>query len=236
MPRIARFICVGVPHHVTQRGNRRGRVFFSDGDYLTYKLWLREYAVKHALEILAYCLMTNHVHLVVIPRIRDSMQLSLRYLHMRYAQRVNRTKGWKGHVWQGRYFSSALDEPYCWSAIRYVERNPVRAGMVRRAENYPWSSARAHCGLGEDRVLSADEQWRRRFQGVGDWSVWLAAGDDTQHLKTLREHASKGLPCGSQQFIETLEAEAGRQLQYRDRGRPWPSRAPADPFKGMRPL
>ena len=219
MPRIARFVCPGVPHHVTQRGNRRGRVFFSDADCRIYLTWLREYAARHELDILAYCLMTNHVHLVVVPATRDSMQLTFRHLHTRYAQRLNRAKDWKGHVWQGRYFASALDEPHFWSAIRYVERNPVRAEMVSRADDYPWSSARARCGLGQDPVLSTKAHWLRQFEGIRDWSAWLAAEDEPSTLALLRKHTSRGLPCGSEQFLESLEASTGRQLNYRGRKR-----------------
>ncbi len=144
MPRAARFVLSGVPHHITQRGNRRCQVFFSDADRRTYLAWLQSDAKHHGLEVLAYCLMTNHVHLVAVPAGPHSMERALRHLHMRYAQRINRMKDWKGHVWQGRYFSAALDESYFWAAIRYVEQNPVRAGLVSRAEDYPWSSARAH--------------------------------------------------------------------------------------------
>ena len=126
MPRLARTVCARVPHHITQRGNRREKVFFTDDDRQTYLSWLREYAEKHGVDILAYCLMTNHIHLVALPTTEDGLQKMLKPLHMRYAQRINRARGWKGHIWQGRFFSSPLDEAYLWAAIRYVERNPVR--------------------------------------------------------------------------------------------------------------
>jgi len=219
MPRIARFICPGVPHHVTQRGNRRGTTFFSDGDRAAYLHWLKEYTGKHAIDVLAYCLMTNHVHLVVVPETRNALHWALRPLHMRYAQRINRMRGWNGHVWQGRFFASALDGPWTWSAIRYVERNPVRAGMIGTAEDYPWSSAAAHCGLRPDPVLTADASWQRQLAAVSDWSNWLARDDDRQSLDQLRRHANKGLPCGSPTFVEMLEKETGRQLKYRPQGR-----------------
>ncbi len=220
MPRIARFVCPDAPHHVTQRGNRRGRVFFADADYRIYLTWLSQYATCHGLDVLAYCLMTNHVHLVVVPATRASMQLTFRQLHTRYALRVNRSRDWKGHVWQGRYFASALDEAHFWSAIRYVEQNPVRACMVARAEDYRWSSAQAHCGLRQDKVLSEKAHWQKQFEGVGNWSAWLAdGGNDEENLERLRRHASAGLPCGSEQYIESLEASAGRSLRYRGRSK-----------------
>lgn len=219
MPRIARVICAGLPHHVTQRGNRRGTVFFSDADRMAYLRWLEDYTGKHSVDVLAYCLMTNHVHLVVVPSTVNSLHRTLRPLHMRYAQRVNRARQWNGHLWQGRYFASVLDAHYVWAAIRYVERNPVRAGMIDRAEGYAWSSAAAHCGYGSDPVLTTDTSWRRQFEAVGDWSSWLASKDDPESLDVLRRHANKGLPCGSPSFIEKLEQATGRTLRCRARGR-----------------
>lgn len=220
MPRLARAVCALVPHHITQRGNRRENVFFTDEDRETYLGWLKHYAEKHGVEVLAYCLMSNHIHLVAVPRAEDGLQQVLKPLHMRYAQRINRTRGWKGHLWQGRFFSSALDEDYLWAAIRYVERNPVRARMVRKAENYRWSSAAAHCGLRPAPVLTDSPSWRRQFDGIGNWSTWLAEGDEPEKLEVLRRHADKGLPCGAVRFIRRLEKMTGRALQYRPRGRP----------------
>ena len=150
MPRLARTVFARVPHHITQRGNRREDVFFTEDDRKAYLNWLLEYCDQYSVDILAYCLMTNHVHIVAVPGTEDSLQRVLKPLHMRYAQRINRAHGWKGHVWQGRFFSSPLDEVYVWAAVRYVERNPVRAKMVRKAENYPWSSAAGHCKLKTD--------------------------------------------------------------------------------------
>lgn len=217
MPRIARFVWPGVPHHVTQRGNRRGQVFFSDADHQTYLALLREYTIKHELAVLAYCLMPNHVHLVLVPAAKESLPTALRPLHLRYAQRVNRMKNWKGHVWQGRYFASVLDERHCWAAIRYVERNPVRAGMVQRAESYRWSSARAHCGLRKDALLTAEPSWQQQLKSIGNWSAWLTAGNAADELIALRKNTSKGLPCGSDEFIDKLELSAGLCLRNRRR-------------------
>ncbi len=220
MPRIARTVFSDVAHHITQRGNRREDVFFNDDDRRTYLAWMREYCAKHGVEILAYCLMTNHVHIVAVPSEERALERVFRPLHTRYAQRVNRAKHWKGHLWQGRFFSSALDEHYLWAAIRYVERNPVRARMVRKAENYAWSSAAAHCGLKDDEVLTGNRNWWRRFASVGDWSKWLAQGDTLEQIDVLRRHVERGLPCGAAGFIRKLERMAGRALSYRARGRP----------------
>ena len=220
MPRLARTVCARVPHHITQRGNRREKVFFTDDDRHAYLNWLREYAEKHRVDVLAYCLMTNHIHLVAVPETEDGLHQALKPLHMRYAQRINRARGWKGHLWQGRFFSSALDDAYLWAAIRYVERNPVRAKMVRKVENYAWSSAAAHCGLRSDAVLTSKPFWHKQFDSIGNWSAWLAEGDEPEKLEVLRRNVEKGLPCGSRAFIQKLERIVGRALQYRPRGRP----------------
>jgi len=220
MPRLSRTVFGGIPHHITQRGNRRETVFFTDEDRTVYLDWMKEYGDKHHVEILAYCLMTNHIHLVAVPETEHGLQRMLKPLHMRYAQRVNRVRGWKGHVWQGRFFSSPLDDVYLWAAIRYVERNPVRANMVLKAEEYPWSSAAAHCGLAEHHRLSQRLDWKKQCQHISDWSSWLAEGDEPQTLERLRLHVEKGLPCGTEPFVQRLEKMAGKVLQYRPVGRP----------------
>ena len=206
---------------MTQRGNRRCQVFYSRADYLIYLHWLQEYSVQLDVQVLAYCLMTNHVHLILVPQAKDGMSRLFASLHTRFAQRVNRMRNWNGHLWQGRYFASVLDEPKLWSAIRYVERNPVRAGMVQRAEDYPWSSAVAHCSGGRDAILTTDERWLRKVAAMSDWSAWLAEADDAADLEILRLHVAANLPCGSAEFVQTLEAESGRALIRRKRGRPF---------------
>jgi putative transposase len=220
MPRIARPVFAGIPHHITQRGNRREDVFFSDADRTAYLAWLRDYSAKYGVQVLAYCLMTNHVHIVATPKKADALEKVFRALHTRYAQRINRAKQWKGYVWQGRFFSSALDEAYLWAAIRYVERNPVRAKMVRKAENYRWSSAQPHCGLRQDPVLNTDRAWLAQLRSMGDWSTWLAQGDQPEQLEVLRRHVGRGLPCGAEGFLRRLERRAGKMLRLRARGRP----------------
>jgi putative transposase len=220
MPRLSRTVFAGVPHHITQRGNRREDIFFTEEDREAYLSWLKEYCEKFGVEILAYCLMTNHIHLVAVPSADDGLQRVLKPLHMRYAQRINRSRGWKGHLWQGRFFSSPLDEAYLWAAVRYVERNPVRAGMVSRAEDYRWSSAAAHCGKQLDSLLNPVSGLSRKFSEIEDWSAWLAEGDETEELQMLRRNVEKGLPCGSDGFVQKLGRQVGRFLKYRPQGRP----------------
>ncbi len=131
---------------------------------------------------------------------------------MRYAQRINRESGWKGHLWQGRFFSSPLGDAYLWAVMRYVERNPVRAKIVAKAEAYPWSSAAAHCKLKDDTILSQKPDWKKQCEQIPDWSAGLAEGDDPQKLEMLRRNLEKGRPCGAEKFIRGLEKIAGRPV------------------------
>jgi putative transposase len=220
MPRTARVVLAGVPHHVTQRGNRRQDVFFSDGDRAAYLGWLAYYCQRFHLEVLAYCLMSNHVHLVIVPESESALEQLFRPLHTRYAQRVNRGRGWSGHLWQGRYFSSALDERYLWASMRYVERNPVRACIVCRAQDYRWSSAPAHCKLVDDYVLTRESRWVELWESVGDWSHWLSGSDGLDDVSVLRRNVERGLPCGSDGFVSELERRTGLTLRSTPRGRP----------------
>jgi putative transposase len=218
MPRIARVVVPGLAHHVTQRGNRRENVFFSDEDRQRYLQLLIEYADKAGLQILAYCLMANHVHLVCIPADVKSLAVVFKPVHTRYAQYVNRKLGICGRLWQGRFFSCPLDESHLWAAIRYVERNPVRASMVRKAEDYPWSSAAAHCGVRSDPVLFPLPE-PRPAPGAG-WSAWLIGEDDGVMLEQLRRQTRNGRPLGDQRFIAELEARLGRRVHALPKGRP----------------
>ncbi len=218
MPRLARTVFAGIPHHITQRGNRQENVFFDEKDRIVYLKWLAEYCDKWQVDVLSYCLMTNHVHLVLKPTTEDGLYRVMKPLHMRYAQRINKSKGWRGHVWQGRYFSSPLDEAYTWAAIRYVERNPLRAGLVNRAEDYPWSSAAAHCGLTFSPLLSPLPAMERAVPSA-EWARWLALPENDESITTLRRNVLQGLPCGSHEFVEKLANLVGRDLHYRPQGR-----------------
>lgn len=217
MPRHARVVFPDVPHHVTQRGNRRERVFFGRGDYAAYLELLSTHAERFAIGIVAYCLMPNHVHLVVIPSKPEGIHLTLKAVHGQYAQRVNRMRDQKGHLWQGRYFSSPLDADYFLNAVRYVELNPVRARIVAKAEDYAWSSAAAHCGQRKDPLVDLKPR-SRLLAGIVNWSKWLAEDIAVDAFTTLRHHGGQNLPCGSSEFVAELERSAGRQLRFRPRG------------------
>jgi putative transposase len=193
-------------------------IFHNDGDYQKFLQMLLEYANKYGLKILSYCLMPNHIHVICIPITERTLEAVFHPLLMRYAQYQNRTKKTNGHVWQERFFSCPMDVPHLWAGIRYAERNPVRAGIVSRAEDYPWSSAAAHCGLRKDPLLSpVPESYRL---GVPDWSVWLAEPEDLLFLKEIRRNTHIGRPFGSDAFIKDLELRLGRKFKKFCVGRP----------------
>ena len=219
MPRIARVVIADVPHHVTQRGNRGGDIFFSEKDRQRYLELLGRYAAERGLGIVAYCLMTNHVHLVAVPPAPYVLGTVLRPVHLRYAQHVNWTQHVTGRLWQGRFFSCPMDEAHALAAIRYVEQNPVRAGLVSKAEEYPWSSAAAHAGRRGDGLLS-DPTGLIESAGISDWGAWLRERDDPETIGQLREKTRTGRPLGSTEFSERLEQLTRRILQPQKGGRP----------------
>lgn len=192
-------------------------MFFEKGDAEAYLSLLHAYSRRQELEVFAYCLMPNHVHLVVVPSNTDGMQRTLRAVNSQFAQRVNRMRKINGHLWQGRYHSSPLDANHFLNAIRYVELNPVRAGMVEKAEDYPWSSAPAHCGRRVDLLLEPPHK-SGLLSGIANWSGWLANGVPEDCREMLRRHERRNLPCGSEDFIAKLEKSAGRELHFRTRG------------------
>jgi putative transposase len=205
------------PHHITQRGNHRLDIFIDDDDRAVYLKLLRQYRDKHGLEILAYCLMSNHIHLVAVPTENHSLSRALADTHMRYAQHINRKYSKVGHLWQSRFFSCILDEDHTLAAARYVERNPVRAGLVGRAWDYPWSSAREHIDRKKDALVSA--RWP-----LGDlreqWAELLTATDDTKELEAIRTSTLSGKPVGTEAFIKKMEKLLQRLLKPREVGRP----------------
>jgi putative transposase len=154
MARLARVVAPGVPHHVTQRGNRRQPVFFGDEDYATYIGLLAAGCRAAGVAVWAYCLMPNHVHLILVPGDAGGLRAALGEAHRRYTRQVNFREGWRGYLWQGRFASVAMDEPYLLAAARYVELNPVRARLAERAGDWRWSSARAHLDGRDDALAS----------------------------------------------------------------------------------
>ena len=216
MARLARIVAPGLPHHVTQRGNRRLETFFSKADYQAYIGLLAESCAKAATEVWAYCLMPNHVHLILVPSHPDGLRAALGEAHRRYTRRINRREDWRGHLWQERFHSFPLDEPHLAAAVRYVERNPVRAGLTKRPEDWVWSSARAHLD-GRDDALVRVGPLIERFP---DWRGYLSDDVEAAALKTLRRHGRSGRPLGSARFVAKLETELGRHIGAGRRGRP----------------
>jgi putative transposase len=217
MPRIARAVAVGHPHHITQRGNYRQQVFQGDEDYLQYLEWLKSYSRKYSLKIWAYCLMGNHVHFISVPMEPDSLAKTFNTLHMRYSQYFNMRNKANGHLWQGRFYSCVLDERHLYAGIRYLETNPVRAGIVKKAENYKWSSARSHVKGKTDPVLSNDCYL---FKKIKDWSAYLKEKEDVSVVDAIRQNTRTGRPCGGDRFAEKIEKLLGRRLAALPRGRP----------------
>ncbi len=214
MARLARVVAPGLPHHVTQRGNRRQDSFFNDDDYRAYLDLMAEWCAHYGVAIWAYCLMTNHVHLIAVPETEAALGLAIGEAHRRYTRRVNFREGWRGHLWQGRFASFPLDERHLLAAARYVELNPVRAGMTKRPEDYAWSSARAHLAGRDDRLVKAGPL----LDMVGDWAGFLAGGLDEDERDILRRHERSGRPLGDKRFIGRLENQLGRSLTKRKTG------------------
>ncbi len=159
MSRIARVVAVGLPHHVTQRGNNRQQVFFDDDDRRFYLLTLAKYGRKHGVDIWGYCLMDNHVHVLAVPEREESLARCFAGTNLVYTQYINRKRSRSGRLWQNRFFSCPVDnDSYLWPVLRYIERNPVRAGMVKQAWQYEWSSARHHA-KGEPDMLVNEPDW-----------------------------------------------------------------------------
>jgi putative transposase len=214
MPRLARAVVPDFPHHVTQRGNRRQQTFFGTDDYLLYMALMAEWCHRCRVEIWAYCFMPNHAHLIAVPATPEGLRSAIGEAHRRYTREVNRRKGWRGHLWQGRFASFVMDERYTLAATRYVELNPVRAGLVANAGDYPWSSAQAHL-LGRDDALISPAPL---LAGVGDWSAFLGASAPLDVAEQFRKHERTGRPLGSDAFVTHLEQLLQRELRPRKPG------------------
>jgi len=214
MARAARIVVPDEPHHVTQRGNRRQPVFFCDEDYILYRNLMGEWCARWGVEVWAYCLMPNHVHLVLVPHTPDALARAVGEVHRRYTCHVNVREGWTGYLWQGRFRSSVMDASYTLKAVRYIEMNPVRAGLAATPEEYPWSSARAHL-IGKDDALVHVEPM---LNTVGDWAGYLAQDIRDSDLAALRRHVRTGRPLGNAGFVAALEIKLGRFLRKRKPG------------------
>jgi putative transposase len=209
MGRIARLVAPGIPHHITQRGNRRQETFFREDDYHSYISNLADWSRRCSVQIWAYCLMPNHVHLIAVPESEDGLRRAIGEAHKRYSSHINSREGWRGHLWQGRFSSYPLDEPYLLTAARYIEMNPVRAKLVQSPEKYPWSSASAHLTARDDLLVRV----RPLLDMVGSWKDFLLGPIPSGEQLTLKRHEQTGRPLGDARFIHHLEQTLDRKLQ-----------------------
>jgi len=205
----------GIPHHVTQRGNRRERTFFEEGDYALYLDLLAEAAGRHGVEIWSYCLMPNHVHIIVVPRDADALGRTFRHVHRHYTGYVNARLRVTGHLWQGRFSSVAMDEQHLHAAFRYVALNPVRAQLVARAEDWRWSSVQAHFAGEDDHVVRVAPALER----IGDFRVFLGEGfDEAFTYAALRKAETLGRPVGSAEGLKDMAEKTNLPLLPGKRG------------------
>ena len=219
MPRTARIVVPNLPYHITQRGNYRQDIFQDNEDRLSYLSWINDYSKKYKLSIFAYCLMDNHVHFIAIPREEDSLAKVFSISHMRYSQYFNKKKKASGHLWQGRFYSCVLDEDYLVAALRYVERNPVRAGIVRKPWRWKWSSAGVHVGQG-DGVINLENITTLIDTTAEEWKEYIDLDENEEEVENIRKHTLLGRPLGTKDFIAKLGKRIGMVLSVLPRGRP----------------
>nr|WP_320048725.1 transposase [uncultured Desulfuromonas sp.] len=208
MARIARVVAPGYPHHITQRGNHRQTTFFCEDDYHAYIKLMSESLSKHQVEIWAWCLMPNHVHLIAVPQTEEGLARAIGEAHRRYTRRINFRENWRGHLWQERFASFPMDESHLLAAVRYVEMNPVTANMVERPEDYLWSSARAHLSEQDDVLVKVQPL----LEMVGNWHNFLSPLSE-QDRELMQKHERTGRPLGKASFVDRLEQETGRMLR-----------------------
>ena len=204
-------------HHVTQRGNRRQQVFFSADDRHTYLQYVQEACAQFGVSIWAWCLMTNHVHFVAVPEEENSLALCFGRAHTRYTRMINFRKKWRGYLWQGRFASSVMDDGHLYHGLRYVERNPVRARIVRVPWAYRWSSARFRMErCRKDPLVRTDDMPEKTIE---DWRTYLTEGEDPEQVEMIRRETPVGRPLGDVAFIRLLERRLGLALFRRPPGR-----------------
>jgi putative transposase len=224
MARLARIVVPGFPHHVTARGNRREPIFFEDGDQDVYRTILSEQMQKASVSVWAYCFMPNHVHLILCPHDADGLARAMGAAHRRWANFVNARGGWRGHLFDGRFASVAMDDDHLVAAARYVALNPVRARLVARAEDWPWSSVRAHLAGADDALVSVGPLRTR----IADFAALLAASERDSGFAALRAAEQTGRPLGNADFVAGLERLLGRRIARRAPGRK-PAQAVPEP-------
>ncbi|MBF0254606.1 MAG: transposase [Candidatus Omnitrophica bacterium] len=212
MARLPRVVIENTPHHITQRGHRGHKVFLKKSDKAEYLCILADIAHKYGVAFWAYCLMDNHVHFVAVPAQPQSLAKCFQETNKTYTRKVNLREGWRGGMWESRFKSFVLDESHLYAAVRYVERNPVRAGIVSRAEAYPYSSAKAHVFKTNDPLIKDSFLTKE----IIDWAEYLRDPDDP--VDTMRRHLSTGRPLGGPEFIQRIERRLNRVLKKKKTG------------------
>jgi putative transposase len=208
MARLARVILPGYPHHITQRGNRRQDVFFKEDDYLYYLELLKEWSHQQSVEVWSYCLMTNHVHLIVMPKKDSNLSKAIGEVHRRYTRMINFREKWRGYLWQGRFTSFPMQKAWLIRAMASVELNPVKAGMVEKPWDYQWSSVHAHlAGYDENGLVEVDKMKKL----VGDWKSYLLNAQGLP-MEEIEAHSKTGRPLGNKRFLNEAEKITGREL------------------------
>lgn len=209
MTRLARLVVPGLPHHVTQRGNGRAQVFFGEDDYALYRALLGESCRAAGVEVWAWVLMPNHVHLILVPSDADGLRRALAQVHRRYAGHVHARLKRTGHFWQGRFGAVVMDEAHLAAAVRYVALNPVRAGLVEQARDWPWSSVHAHLAAQEDGITAVAPLLSR----YPDFAGFIGQAPDPAVLRRLRQAETIGRPLGDDSFLTELETLTHRSLK-----------------------
>ena len=214
MARLARVVVPGYPHHITQRGNRRQQTFFCDEDYQVYISLMSEWCSKLGVSIWFYCLMPNHVHLIAVPESEDGLRRAVGEAHRRYTRRINFREGWRGHLWQGRFSSFVMDNKYLMKAVRYVAMNPVKAGLVKRPEEYRWSSTSVFFFGTKDSLVNVSGL----NEMVDNWAEFLSQPADPLVAEKMRKHEQTGRPLGGENFVMKMERILDRMLRPKKPG------------------
>ncbi len=216
MSRLPRIIVTGVAHHVTQRGNRRQRVFLIDDDYGLYKDWLAQSCKANGVAVWSYCFMPNHVHLILVPSDDSGLSGAVGETHRRYSGYINARLRVTGHLFQGRFGCVAMDESHLMAAFRYVALNPVKAKLSQTAADWPWSSTPAHFRREDDGLVTVSPLLDR----VENLAEFLAMEPDTELEAALMKGQSIGRPLMDDQELLALEQRLGRRIRPGKRGRP----------------
>ena len=219
MPRIARIVGEGYPHHIVQRGNNRQRVFHDDGDRQFYLTLLQKYSKECSCKINAFCLMENHVHLLAVPCNKDSLAKTMQKLSLRFTQYVNKKYNRTGRLWECRFYSCLVDkDAYLWAVCRYIEKNPVRAKIVIRPDQYKWSSAKANSSAKEQ--FSFIEPIWKNYIDREEYRKFLNNQDDKREIEQIRKAIYTGKPIGTDKFFKRIGNTLGIVITARRRGRP----------------